>query len=124
MRQFMKYFFASLLGTIIGLSFTFFFGIIMLASISAAVSKSKSKKDVKPNSVLELRLDYDIKERTSTNPFENFGFSFDMKSHVGLNDILKNINEAKEDDNIKGIYPFGRSLQIKKCIFGNNLGYL
>ena len=103
MKQFFKFFFASVLGTIFGLIVMFFFGIMMIAAI-AAVSKSKGKAEVKPNSVLELSLDYDIAERTSKNPFGQMDFSFEPQNNLGLNDIVKNIKAAKTDDKIKGIY--------------------
>ena len=103
MRQFLKFFFASLLGTIFGLCMIFFFGALLLAGI-ASVSKSKGKTEVKPNSVLEINLDYEIKERTNENPFDPMNFSFENEGRLGLNDIVKNIQDAKTDDKIKGIY--------------------
>lgn len=103
MRQFFKFFFASLLGTIFGLFTLFFFGFIIIAGLSAAM-KTKGKEGAKPNSVLHISLDYDVKERTDKNPFKDFDFSFEPQIHLGLNDIIKNIKAAKTDDNIKGIY--------------------
>ncbi len=103
MRQFLKFFFASLLGTIFGLFIAFFFGMIILAGVAAGLSKTKEKIEVKPNSVLHVKLDYAIQERTAKNPFEQFSFSFEPPQ-IGLNDIVKNIQAAKSDDNIKGIY--------------------
>lgn len=81
----------------------FFFGFLFIAGISAAM-KSKGKESAKPNSVLHISLDYDIRERTDKNPFKDFNFSFEPQIHLGLNDIIKNIKAAKTDDNIKGIY--------------------
>jgi len=103
MRQFFKFFFASVLGTIFGLFTLFFFGFIIIAGLSAAM-KAKGKEGAKPNSVLHISLDYDIRERTDKNPFKDFNFSFEPQIHLGLNDIIKNIKAAKTDDNIKGIY--------------------
>src|SRR5690606_6085391 len=80
---------------------------LIVVSVSMGiVSKTKDKTvEVKPNSILTIALDYDIKERTSANPFEEMDFSsFQPKSHLGLNDILAGIDKAKSDDNIKGIY--------------------
>lgn len=84
----------------------FLFFIVVVSISAGMVSKAKDKKvDVKPNSVLKVSLDYPINERTSNNPFEDLDFtSFEPKMNLGLNDILKSIEDAKEDDNIKGIY--------------------
>lgn len=103
MKQFFKFFFASMLGFIIGTVVLFFLFIFIL---SASVS-SMSKTDVKisDNTVLHLKLDEALRERSSNNPFEDFNFSnFESNHQPGLNDILKNISKASKDDNIKGIY--------------------
>lgn len=104
MKQFFKFFFASMLGFIVGSILLVF----ILTSIVAGLVSSFSTKDVttvKPSSVLTLSMNYVIPEQTDADPFRSFSFS-DMKSKVnlGLNDILKNIEKAKTDDNIKGIY--------------------
>jgi len=107
MRQFLKFFVASVFGTFAGLFLTFFFGVLILASISTGlISKAKDKKvDVKPNSILHINLDYPIMERTNDSPFDDFDFStMEPKVNLGLNSILKSIENAKDDDNIKGIY--------------------
>lgn len=103
MRQFLKFFFASFLGTIFGLLMVFFFGFLLIAAI-VAVSGSKGKNDVKPNSVLHVNFDYDITERTNKNPFDPMNFDFEGESNLGLFDIVKNVQKAKTDDKVKGIY--------------------
>lgn len=93
-----------MLGFIIG-SFLLFF--LMLAIIGGIVASSSDKGEVKvkPNSVLTLNLDYEIAEKTNTNPFEDFNFNnFEPSIKPGLNDILRSIKKAKTDANIKGIY--------------------
>lgn len=73
--------------------------------IGAMVGSEDKMVDVKPNSVLKITLDNEVVERSSNNPMENFDFmSMQSIEKIGLNDILKNINKAKTDDNIKGIY--------------------
>lgn len=96
--------FASMLGFLLSGIILFFLFFIILISV-ASFSGKKEEVKTKPNSVLCLKLDYEIPERTSENPFENFSFA-SMKSNknLGLNDIIKNIKKAKEDENIKGIY--------------------
>lgn len=93
-----------MLGFILSSIVLFFIFFIMLVSIASFSSKNEDVK-IKPNSILKLRLDYPIQERTSGNPFENFNFSnFKSQKNLGLSDIIKNIKKAKADENIKGIY--------------------
>lgn len=81
-----------------------FIGVIA-ALISSATSSSNKEADVKENSILHLQFDYQIKDRTSNNPFENIDFStFEAQDNLGLDKILSNIEKAKTDDKIKGIY--------------------
>ena len=99
MLQFLKF----VLATIVGFILLFFIAILFLAAIVSSTSSKEIK--INENSVLKLELDEPIMERTSNDPFSNFNFaSFDMDIPVGLNDIIKSINFAKTDDNIKGIY--------------------
>ena len=104
MKQFFKFMFASMLGVFLA----FFLGIVVLfGMIAALVSSADSKKEAKvePNSVLHINFEAQINDRSSNNPFENFDFgSLSGKKGIGLNDILENIEKAKTDDNIKGIY--------------------
>lgn len=79
----------------------------MIGIIAGIASSADSNKEVKvkPNSVLHISFDSPIKDRSSNNPFANFDFgSMSGKKGIGLNDILENIEKAKDDDNIKGIY--------------------
>ena len=96
--------FASMLGFALTL---FLFSLIVGGIIGALVSSETDKKEAKiaENSVLLLKLDKVIKDRTSDNPFENFDFgSFEDNSPLSLRDITNSIEKAKTDDRIKGIY--------------------
>lgn len=104
MRNFFKYVLASMLGTLI-IAVIFFF--ISLLMISAFVSLAKQDKvvDIKNNSVFSLTLDKPIKDRKPSMPFLNLGFpSLRPETFIGLNDILDNIEKAKKDPKIKGIF--------------------
>ena len=75
MKQFFKFMFASMLAMLV----TFFITMIIFVAIigtiiSSATSSSEKVVDVKDNSVLHLKFDYQINDRTSNNPFENFDF--------------------------------------------------
>lgn len=74
------------------------FGVISLVS---AVS-SADGNEIKQNSVLFLNLQGTLEERTMESPFSSMmGDEFKV---YGLDDILASIKDAKENDNIRGIY--------------------
>ena len=101
MRQFLKY----VLATIVGLLLFFFVGFLLVAGIGAAVSSSSDKRTaVKEKSVLKLDLDKPIQERSVDNPFEDFGPVGGSGDAIGLLELKQALKEAKEDENIKGIY--------------------
>ena len=99
----MKSFFRSLLATVVGIIISsillvfIFFGII-----GAMVSKSEQPVEIEENSILFLKLDQPITDRKPASPFDIPRFKKDNR--MGLNDILENIDKAKEDEKIKGIY--------------------
>ncbi|MEZ0607276.1 signal peptide peptidase SppA [Fibrella sp. WM1] len=98
MRQFLKY----LLATLLGLVIFSLLGIIIFAGIIGAAS-SKGDVTVADNSVLKLKLDEPIRERSRTNPFASFSGGDDANV-MGLVEIKEALKKAKDDDNIKGVY--------------------
>ena len=101
MKQFFKFLFSSFLGTLLA----FVIGFFILMGMVAALMPKEEVVEVKPNTVLRITLNNQISDRSPSNPLENFDFQeFDVTMPLGLNDILKNIDKAKNDDNIKGIY--------------------
>src|SRR4051794_23197651 len=102
MKQFFKFMFASMLGFILAGVIMIF---IFIAIISAAISSAGDDEVViTENSVLEIKLENPLKERTSKSPFEDLNFDFTARRDLGLNDILLNIEKAAKDDDIKGIF--------------------
>ena len=85
---------------------TFFIKVGVVSSmISSLSTETETISKPKPNSVLYMKLDYAIPDRTTDNPFGGINFStMESKDMTGLNDILRNIEQAKTDANIKGIY--------------------
>ena len=79
---------------------------IFMGMVLSVASLSKKEVVIVPaNSVLQLKLNDEITDRSSSNPFNNFDFSsFNTTKSPGLNEILQNIKKAKTDDNIKGIF--------------------
>jgi len=108
MKQFLKYTLASITGTF--LTFLLFF-LILAAFIGGAISsafsgldKSNQITNVKDNTVLHIELDKPIVDR---GPDEHINIDFgpfQSQSALGLNQILENIDKAKKDDKITGIF--------------------
>ena len=98
---------AAFLGTLIALVINFFIKVGVVSSMISSFSKTEAESSttVKPNSVLYMKLDYDIPDRTTDKGFSAFNFSsMEMSDGTGMNEILRNIEHAKTDPNIKGIY--------------------
>jgi len=104
MREFFKYVFASMVGFIIA---SVIIGIVFLIIIFGLIGAAESEKsvDVESNSILKIKLDNSISERTPNNPLSGLSFlGIEGEKTIGLNDILANIKKAKTDSNIKGIF--------------------
>ena len=103
--KFFKVLLAGFLGTLIALLVVFF---VKVGFVSALISGSAGTEEIttlQPNSVLYMKLDYEIPDRTSDDPFGNINFmTMETVESTGLNEILRNIENAKTDKNIKGIY--------------------
>ncbi len=99
MKNFFKFVFASCLGMFL---FIIAFGLIGTVWLGRLASAESKPKPVKPNSVLKITLDKPIPERTDNVPFD-FSNLKEEKT-LGLSDILRTIEAAKEDDRIEGIY--------------------
>jgi protease-4 len=94
-------FLGNVLATIVGLFvffMLFFFGIIL---ISAIFSGGSDEVPVENNSVIELDLSLIKNDYAGKFNFKDFDY-FEVK-HDGLSDVIRAIDEAKTDDNIKGI---------------------
>lgn len=101
-----KKFWRVVFGTVVG----FFISciIISILSLIMMVSMLSSLSDqpvINDNSILKLTLNRPIQERVADNPFEELGALDDYyNTAIGLNDILKCIETAAVDPQIKGIY--------------------
>ncbi len=99
MKNFFKFVFASCLGMFL---FIIAFGLIGSVWLGRLASAESKPKPVKPNSVLKITLDKPIPERTDNVPID-FSNLKEEKT-LGLSDILRTIEAAKNDDRIEGIY--------------------
>lgn len=104
-------FLRNVLATLLGL--ILFFVVLVLIFIGIVSIASRDKEvTIDENSVLHLRLDQPIVERTIDDPFaEIAGILGDSKTAVSLLDIKKAIQDAKDNENIKGIFLEPRLIQ-------------
>ena len=101
MRDFFKFLFASMLGFLLTLIILFF---LFLGLISSIMSFSEKEViNVPENSILHIKFNQEINDRTPADFMFDF-LSMGPSKQIGLNDILKNLEKAKVDNNIKGIY--------------------
>ena len=103
MRSFLKY----TLATIVGLIIVIIMTIIILGGVVAAIVSSTDTKEIviKDNSVLAINFDEAIVDRQPNDPFQSLdipGLSGTKK--LGLDKIITAIENAKDNENIKGIY--------------------
>ena len=98
MLRFLKSVFKSVLVTFI--SFIIIVGVFVVIGLSASMEEEEKTKS---NSLLEINLSENIVDRSSEFSFDLGDLSDEPKS-LGLDDILKSIDKAKYDNNIKGIY--------------------
>ncbi len=100
----MKNFLSSLLATITGLVIMTVLVFLIFMGIVAA-STSKAPVEVKENSLLVAKFNAQILDRTNEDPFALFfSGNFIYDKTMGLNQILKDLNKAKTDENIEGIF--------------------
>jgi len=100
MKQFFKFMFASAFGLVLGI----FLLLFLIVGLAASMG-DKQEVEVKTNSVLHIKLNSEITERGTSDPFSNLDIGpFKSDSKIGLNNILKSLKNAANDEKIKGIY--------------------
>lgn len=102
MSNFFKILFGSCLGTLLALVVLFFVGVSAIAGLA---SSGEQKPSVEANSI--LKLDLDVVPELTGNVDAGGGFAafeIDMDEVVGVHDVIRSIEKAKDDDDIKGIY--------------------
>lgn len=106
-RLFFGAFFGSCLGILVtGVVITLIIVFTIIGSVKDAVKLGEEKTfAVKDNAVLKLDLNEPISDRGQRNPFGELDLGpFAPKGQIGLNDIITNLQKAKSDPNIKGIF--------------------
>jgi protease IV len=100
----MKNFLSSLLATLVGLIIMTVVVLLIFMGIIASTT-SKEIPEVNENSLLVARFNAQILDRTNEDPFALlFSGNFMYDEMMGLNQILKDLDKAKTDDNIEGIF--------------------
>ena len=91
----------------VGIIVSFFVILILMIFIVGAIISTAEDEKVKvhSNSVLHMPLNHPIVERGTKGPFYNIDIGgIGASRSIGLNEILISINNARNDDKIKGIY--------------------
>jgi protease IV len=101
MNQFLKFLFASCLGTALALILLFWIGIGWIVGMASSATE-KEQVVITENSVLELDFSNQIPEKTNNLPMDPF--AVDQEDVLGLHDMVLAIQKAKTDPDIKGIY--------------------
>ena len=96
--QFFKTFFASLLGTILGI-------LLLIIILFAAVISSSSEPEpyIRANTVLTITLTGDIPYRAPDDPFQEL-FNPGAGTPVSVLSLKNNLRKAAADDNIAGVW--------------------
>lgn len=104
MKSFFKYVLATVTGIIISSILLVVVGLVIIGAMVSSMTADKETV-VSDNSLLHIDLQHQITERTIPDPFEELDVpGFTTTKSFGLNDILKGIEGAKNDNRIKGIY--------------------
>ena len=110
MKQFLKYTLATIVGVIVASLLGF---LIMFGILGAIAGSSDKATEIKENTVYQLDLSGILVDRSDDNPFEAVfaeAMGQQTQAQLGLDDVLSNIEKAKKNENIKGIYLKGGTL--------------
>jgi len=102
MKQFFKY----VLATIVGVFAVSIIGIFLFAIVIGAIIASAEKQvTVENNSMLVIDMSQKLVDRAPNDPFENLDIpGLSQIKSLGLDDISQSLENAVDDDRIKGIY--------------------
>ncbi len=114
MKQFFGAFFGSIIGIVVATLLVVVLTIALLkSSFSSAFKDDHETSVVKKNAILKLEFEGTITERQKENPFKELGNMnpFGGEVGMGLNNLIRKINSAKTDENIKGLYLSFKNLE-------------
>ncbi|HBH21815.1 MAG TPA: signal peptide peptidase SppA [Cytophagales bacterium] len=99
----MKNFLTSTLATIVGLVLFSILSFFLIIGIFSMIAASEDKVEVKENSVLSIDFSRPIFERENEDPLAEITALAGEKG-IGLIEIRKALNHAKNNEKIKGVY--------------------
>ena len=99
-------FLKNIFSTVIGILLSFLIIILIIAGVASISSqKNTSTKKLDEKHFLKIDLSKEVVERTSANPFSSLDpMNIEANQQLSLKTILDNIEKAKTDENIVGIY--------------------
>ena len=100
----MKDFFKYVLATVVGMLVVGLLCTIMMVISLIGMASSSSTTSVPSDAVVVFKLNGTISERAGDNPFAGLLGNKFMDEELGLDNILRAIKNAKENDKVKGIY--------------------
>ncbi len=107
MKDLIKYTLATVLGFML-------VGVLLTASliglVISAIASGDGTKEVSENSVLHIRLDGELKERSTANPLDAL-LGEEAVPVLALDDATKALAAAAKDENVKGVYLEGGALR-------------
>ena len=109
MKTFLKMLLASILGVFVAMFFVWIISVVMMVGMLSSLGSSKAVHTLSDNTVFQLDLAGSIDDRESKDYVS--GLFGNIEKSTGLDDILKAIKKAKENDKISGIYLKIGSLQ-------------
>ena len=110
MKQFLKYTLATVVGLLL---FSVISMMIMSALFGALVAMQETVPTLRPHSVYKMNLEGALCEQTEDNTLRDLLIGIggqETEQQLGLEDLLQNIQRAKDDVNIDGIYLHGGTL--------------
>ncbi len=102
--NFLKNVLASAIGTFLAFAIVVVVLIVMIFGAIASGSSGNKVAEVKENSVLHIKLDKPIVERAGEENVKFNPATFQSTSSIGLNHFINDLQRAKNDDKIKGIF--------------------
>ena len=102
MKEFFKYVFATVVGVFLVSVIGF---ILLMMVIGAIISSAEKQVSVESNSMLVLDMSRQIVDRAPNDPFADMEIpGFSQIKTLGLDDIFTSLENAVNDERIKGIY--------------------
>jgi protease-4 len=101
--NFLKSMLASMLGTFLAIGLLIL-SLVILIVVAVASGSDKEESHVHENSILHIVIDQPTVERASDNDFNFDPFSMEGGTKIGLDQFIADLEKAKNDSKVKGIF--------------------